>query len=51
MGDLYHSELGELRNLDKFKMNEMHNNVFWTETEMDATSVFIVNFGNFKGKY
>ena len=51
LGDLYHSELGQLRNSDKFKMNEMHNNVFWTETEMDATSVFIVNFGNFKGKY
>ncbi len=51
MGGLYHSELGDLRNPNKFKMSDTHNNVFWTETELDATSVFIVNFGNFKGKY
>ena len=51
LGDLYHSELGNLRNQDKFKMSDKHNNLFWTETELDATTVFIVNFGNFKGKY
>jgi hypothetical protein len=51
LGDLYHSELGDLKNPDKFKMSDNHNNVFWTETELDATSVFIVNYGNFKGKY
>ncbi len=51
MRDLYHSELGDLRNPNKFKMSYKHNNVFWTETELDAISVFIVNFGNFKGKY
>ncbi len=51
LGDLYHSELGDLKNPDKFKMSDKHNNVFWTEKELDATSVFIVNFGNFKGKY
>lgn len=51
LGDLYHSELGDLKNSDKFKMSDKHNNVFWTENELDATTVFIVNFGNFKGKY
>jgi len=51
LGDLYHSELGDLKNPDKFKMSDKHNNVFWTEKELDATTVFIVNFGNFKGKY
>lgn len=51
LGELYHSELGELRNVGLFTMSDKHNNVFWTETEFDETSVFIVNFGNFKGKY
>jgi len=51
LGDLYNSELGDLKNPDKFKMSDKHNNVFWTEKELDATTVFIVNFGNFKGKY
>ena len=51
LGDLYHSELGDLKNPDKFNMSDKHNNVFWTEKELDATTVFIVNFGNFKGKY
>jgi len=51
LGDLYHSELGDLKNPDKFKMSDKHNNVFWTEKELDSTTVFIVNFGNFKGKY
>ena len=32
-------------------MSDTHNNVFWTETELNETTVFIINFGNFKGKY
>ncbi|MBC8554475.1 MAG: DUF1566 domain-containing protein [Candidatus Brocadiales bacterium] len=51
LGDLYHAELGNLRNPDIFNMSDTHSNVFWTETELDASTVFIVNFGNFKGKY
>ncbi len=51
LGDLYHSELGNLRNLDIFNMSDTHSNEFWTGTELDVSSVFIVNFGNFKRKY
>ena len=32
-------------------MSDKHNNVFWTEKELDATTVFIINFWNFKEKY
>ena len=51
LGYLYNSELGELKNPEAFKMSDTHNNVFWTETELNETTVFIINFGNFKGKY
>ncbi len=51
LGDLYYSELANLNNLDTFKMSDTHSNVFWTETKHDESSVFIVNFGNFKRKY
>ncbi len=51
LGDLYHSELKTLASSGPFKMSDVYNNTFWTETELDVSSAFIVTFGQFKKVY